>query len=252
MTPFTYDFGYSWPWTYGHLMAAIVFGLLAAWAWRAAWPRWIGVTSMVLALWAVAGVAIVHGALRFNLPLQLPTDAFLRSGSGRVLDAGAGSGRGTLMVLLSRPQSTVVALDIFSEGYGIEDNTPRRLRANAARAGVADRLEVVTGDMREMPLPTASFDAVVSAYAIDHLSREGISRSLGEVRRVLRPGGEFLLIVIGPDTWVRVAFPFLWAHGYFGPGTASDLWRDRLRTAGFVVREEGTEPGTLYFLARTP
>ena len=235
-----------------HLAAAVVFGAVAMLTWRMRLPRWMPVLTGAAALWAAGGVAVVHGALRFNLPIELPTRAFLPSGSGRVLDGGAGSGRATLMVLLARPQSTVTAIDIFSEGYGIDGNTPDRLRANATRIGVANRLEVVTGDLRKMPLPTASFDAAVSAFAIDHLNRDGMARALAEMKRVLKPQGQFLLMVIAPDTYVRYAFPFLAAHGYFGPRTPSEIWRTRLTTAGFTVQEEGRQPGALYLLSTTP
>jgi len=44
------------------------------------------------------------------------------------------------------------ALDIYSGYFGIDDNLPERLRANAAIAGAADRVQTVTGDMRDMPL----------------------------------------------------------------------------------------------------
>jgi SAM-dependent methyltransferase len=230
----------------------MAFGALTLLTWRVRSPRWIPLSAGALALWAIGGAAVVHGAFRFNLPVELPTQAFLPSGSGRVLDGGAGSGRATLMVLLARPQSTVTAVDIFSEGYGIDGNTPDRLRDNATRAGVANRLEVVTGDLRAMPFPPASFDAAVSAAVIDHLNRDGVARSLSEIARVLRPRGQFLLMVINPDKYVRYAFPFLIAHGYFGPRTPSELWRARLTTAGFAVQEEGTQPGTLYFLCKTP
>jgi SAM-dependent methyltransferase len=249
---FQYDFGYSWPWTLGHAIAAVVFCVLTILMWRLRMPSWTRLSAGALTLWAIGGVAIVHGLFGFSQPLHLPTQAFLPSGSGRVLDGGAGSGRATLMVLLARPQSTVTAVDIFSEGYGIEGNTPARLRDNATRGGVANRLNVVTGDLRTLPFPRASFDAAVSAYVIDHLNREGVARSLSEIARVVRPHGQFLLMVISPDLYVRYTFPFLVAHGYFGPRTSSELWRTRLTTAGFAVQEEGTQPGTLYFLCKTP
>jgi SAM-dependent methyltransferase len=252
VNPFQYNFGYAWPWTLGHLIAAMVFGTMAILTWRVGLPRWVSISTAALALWAIGGVAILHGPLGLSRPLELPTQAFLPSGSGRVLDGGAGSGRATLMVLLARSQATVTAVDIFSEDYGIKGNTPDRLRDNATRAGVANRLEIVTADLRKLPLPAASFDAAVSAYVIDHLNRDGRAQSLSEIVRILRPQGQFLLMVITTDKYVRYAFPFLVAHGYFGPNTASDVWRARLTTAGFVVQEEGTGPGTLYFLCKTP
>src|SRR5438105_124649 len=114
MDVFRYDFGYTWPWTYGHLIAAALFGLLTVLAIWLRWARWIRILGGAAVVWAIAGALITHGALRLNRPLVLPTDRFLSGGTGRVLDAGAGSGRSTLMVLLSRPGATVVALDIFS------------------------------------------------------------------------------------------------------------------------------------------
>jgi predicted RNA methylase len=84
---------------------------------------------------ALAGAVIVNGVIRFSLPIALPSAQFLALGNGRVLDAGAGSGRSSLMVLLARPAATVTALDIFGAEYGIGGNTPTRLRANARAAG---------------------------------------------------------------------------------------------------------------------
>ena len=249
MSIFQYAFGYTWPWTWGHALAAVAFGLLALLVWQTSRARWQLVVTGALTLWAISGAVITHAALRFSLPLELPTERFLAEGRGRVLDVGAGSGRSTLMVLLERPQATVVALDRFTDGYGIGGNTPDRLRANAAAGGVAGRLEVQIADMREMPLENASFDAAVSAYAIDHLRTDDVARTLGEVNRILRGRGEFLLMVINPDAWIRVALPMLAEHGYFGRRPMPDLWRQRLESAGFEILEVGRVPGTLYVLA---
>ncbi len=247
---FKYDFDYAWPWTYGHLIAAAVFFLLA-WVTRLiGWWRGATVLFGLLGVWAVASAWIIHGPLRFSRPLTLPTQAFLPSSSGRVLDAGAGSGRSALMVLMSRPGARVVALDRFAGYYGIVDNTPDRLRANARAAGVDARLEAAVGDMRSMPFEDATFDAAVSAYAIDHLASADVTRTFAEVNRVLKPNGELLLMVVNPDLWVRVAMPFLHGHGYFGGRAFPERWRARLIAAGLRVVEEGTQPATLYFLAR--
>ena len=107
MDVFRYDFGYAWPWNYGHLVAVVAFGVLAMFAWRRGLPRWIGVLSLGVAVWGVVGLLIVQHVVRMNLPLELPTERFLTEASGHVLDAGAGSGRAALMVLLSRPNSRV-------------------------------------------------------------------------------------------------------------------------------------------------
>lgn len=247
--PFTgYDFGYSWQWTHAHLIPAALFGLLAILAWRRRW-RWTPWLSSAVALWALAGFAVVQFAFRINRPMVLPTEKFLTAGTGRVLDVGAGSGRSALMVLLARPGTTVVALDNFSAEY-ITDHGPARLHANARAAGVESRIEVKTGDMRAMPLEAATFDAAVSAYAIDHVNREGIEKALAEVARVLKPNGEFLLMIGNGDAWVKFAYPLVNRHMYYGIVPPVELWRGRLNAAGFDVPETGHAPGTLYFLSR--
>jgi len=250
MELFSYEFGYAWPWNYGHLVAVILFGVAAGIAWWRQWPKWIHIISILMVTWGVIGFLVVQSAMRINLPLRLPTGQFLASGSGRVLDAGAGSGRSSLMVLLGRPDSHVVALDLYDGCCGIPDNTPERLFANARIAAVDERLEVQRGDVRDIPMQDNSVDAAVSAYVIDHLSKEGIKQSLAEIRRVLRPQGEFLLMVINNDMWVRIAYPFLLHHGYFGPRSNPEIWIDHLTDAGFEYIEHGTSPATLYFLVR--
>jgi SAM-dependent methyltransferase len=244
-----YDFGYEWPWTWGHALAALAFTALAVLLHRLAVRRWSAVCA-ALAVWAVAGAVIVNLVMRFSLPIALPTSQFLAAGRGRVLDAGAGSGRSSLMVLLARPAATVTALDIFGAEYGIGSNTPDRLLANARAAGAEGRLDVRVGDMRAMPFDAATFDGAVSAFAIDHLSRPDAERTFAEMARVLKPGGEFLLLVINQDAWIRTALPFFVHHGYFGGRAYPDRWRAQLEAAGLSVAEEGTQPGTLYFLAK--
>lgn len=242
-----YDFGYAWPWTCAHLIPAALSFVLAVVLWRIRWRR-SAIVAAGLLLWALAAQLAVHLVFRINRPMLLPTPNFLASGSGRVLDIGAGSGRSALMVLLARPQATVTALDDFSAPY-IRDHGPEHTRANARIAGAADRLDIVSADMRRIPLPDASYDAAVSAYAIDHLRRGDIPKALTEVARVLRPSGQFLLIVQHPDRWVRFAYPLIHAHMYYGRRPARDLWIGLLTDAGFGIMEEGYPPGSLSLLA---
>jgi ubiquinone/menaquinone biosynthesis C-methylase UbiE len=101
--------------------------------------------------------------------------------------------------------------------------------------------------MRKLPFEAGAFDAVVSAYAIDHLDRQGTHQALAEAARVVKPGGDFLLILIAKEPWVQFAFGPLLTHR--GPHGA-DWWTARLLETGFQVFEEGTRPGTLYLLSR--
>lgn len=155
------------------------------------------------------------------------------------------------MVLLSRPKATVTALDLYSDYFGIEDNTPTRLLANARAAGAGDRVAARVGDMRELPFERETFDATVSAFAIDHLPRDGIVVALNEAARVLKPRGQFLYMGLNVDTYVRVAFPPFHGHGGFWTRSeTATKWRALLSGAGFEVIAQGTQPGTLYVLGQ--
>jgi SAM-dependent methyltransferase len=244
-------FGYPWWLSYGHLpivASALLFLLLGYWRTWSKWP--MAVFGMIL-LWSSAGFFIARFGIDINGRASLPTENFLRSGTGRVLDIGAGTGRSSIMVLEARPRTALVALDLFGdsfeEHFGPGESPQERLVANLKAAGVEQRATIVTADMRKLPFEAAAFDAVVSAYAVDHLDREGSTQALAEAARVLKPGGDFLLMLVGNEPWVHFAFGPLLAHGGLrGP----QWWNTRLTGAGFRVVEEGTHPATLYFLAR--
>ena len=248
-TPLTFDFGYSWPITWGLLVPLTLFGGLAALGIWLKWRRWLVVGCGLIATWAVVGLLISHFLFRLSLPLKLPTEQFLSSGAGRVVDIGAGSGRAAIGLLLARPGVTVTAIDIYKGYFGIDDNTPERFMRNARIAGVADRAEAKVGDARELPLETGTYDGAISLAAIDHLPRAGVPKALAEAARVLKPGGDFLLMVVNVDGWALFASPHAIGHH---PRANPDRWRTLLESAGFTVVEQGTEPAVLYFLARKP
>ena len=137
MNVFEYDFGYSWPISYGFAVPLAIGIVLAAVATWRRWRPWVTVLSGVIIVWSAAALYVTNVVWGINKPMTVPAERFLHSGSGRVLDAGAGSGRAAVGVLLARPQATVTALDIYNGYYGIDDNTPARFMKNARIAGAA-------------------------------------------------------------------------------------------------------------------
>ena len=77
-----FDFGYGWPWNYGHLVACGFFVALAVVIRRLGWPRSLLALSVALAAWAMAGFAVTQLVMRLNLPVEMPTTAFLRGAAG--------------------------------------------------------------------------------------------------------------------------------------------------------------------------
>jgi len=240
----TYDFGYTWWLRYAMIVPLSLAGCLAAVAvWRS-WPRWVFIPMVLVAVWAAASIVVLNGML--NRPMSLPTERFLTSGSGRVLDVGAGSGRAAIGVLLARPRATAMGVDIYDGYWGIDQNTPERFMKNARIAGVAERAAARIGDMRELPFGDAEFDAVVSSYAIDHLRRAERPKAIAEVARVLKPGGEFLLLIVHVDWKTWLVSPLLAHH----PSQNPESWRALLQENGFNVEEQSMRFTTLYFLAQ--
>jgi SAM-dependent methyltransferase len=240
-----YDFGYSWSIAYGPAIPLVLAGVVGLVAVRRGWPRPVAVVSALVGIWAIVAMVLTQ-AIGLNRPMTVPTARFLPSGAGHVLDAGAGSGRAAVGVLLARRQATVTGLDIYSGYWGIDDNTPQRFLMNVRAAGAEGRADVRTGDMRQLPLGDQEYDAVVSAYAVDHLNRTGIAQALYEFGRVLRPHGQVLLMIVNPDWIAWVASPHAIAHHRRQSLTQ---WHAALGEAGFDVDEEGTRPVTLYVLA---
>lgn len=246
----TIDYGYPWWLSYGHLSVFLPAAAAAIIGRSRRWPMWLLTLFGLVAMWAGAAWFVVR-SFDVNGEPTLPTQNFLRSGEGKVLDIGAGTGRSSIMVLKARPKATLVASDLFGNSFDSHFGkvaTPQdRLMANLKAAGVADRATIATADMLKLPFESASFDAIVSAYAVDHVGREGAKKALGEAFRVVKPGGEFLLILVANDASAKFAYGPLLTHG----GTrGATWWKQAAAEAGFQTVEEGTSPATLYLLLK--
>jgi SAM-dependent methyltransferase len=114
-------------------------------------------------------------------------------GDERLLDLGCGRGAVLLMAAgrLDKGRATGVDLWRTQDQSGNHEATTR---ANAEAEGVADRVELVTADMRGLPFGDGAFDVVVSSLAIHNIpDDEGRAQAVREAHRVLRPGGLMLI-----------------------------------------------------------
>jgi ubiquinone/menaquinone biosynthesis C-methylase UbiE len=56
---------------------------------------------------------------------------------------------------------------------------------------VDQRATIEAADMLKLPFDSCQFDALVSAYAMDHVSRAGSDHAIAEAARVLKPATNF-------------------------------------------------------------
>lgn len=99
-------------------------------------------------------------------------------GGGRILDAGAGTGR-----------ITGYAAQRGADIRGV-DLSPRMVEE--ARRLFPD-LSFDVGSLLELPYPDDAFAGVLLWYSVIHLTDTELERALAEVARVARPGGLMLL-----------------------------------------------------------
>jgi ubiquinone/menaquinone biosynthesis C-methylase UbiE len=130
-----------------------------------------------------------------------------RRPSARVLDCGLGTG--TLAAAFARavPGVTIVT------GIDISLAVLHHAAANLAAAGFTAALQ--RADARCLPYRDGIFDTVLSAHMLEHLSAPRVA--LGEMTRVLRPGG-LLIVVAVRATVVDAAIRLTWGHARIRPG----------------------------------
>ena len=115
-------------------------------------------------------------------------------GDEQVLDVGCG--RGLLLLEAARrlPHGRATGIDLWST-RDQSGNAAAATQHNAKLADVAGRVQIDTGDMRQLPYADASFDAIVSSLAIHNLPTEtDREQAVREIARVLKPGGQLALL----------------------------------------------------------
>jgi len=114
-------------------------------------------------------------------------------GSERVLDVGCGHGLMLVGAAKRLTDGKAVGIDLWHSADQA-DNRPEAAISNARMEGVAERIEVHTADMRQLPFSNESFDVVISHWAVHNLRKaEERTRALAEMTRVLKPSGYLVL-----------------------------------------------------------
>ena len=164
---------------------------------------------------------------------------------------GLGAGAEPILFFLAGRLRRVVATDLYAGDFSGQEADPRILRDPEAFAPFSyhrERLEVRRMDATAIDYAPESFDLVFSFSSLEHFgSRRAQRRCLGEIHRVLRPGGVAVLTTeVILNAWGR--------HGdYF---RLTELLDDMIPGAGFRLADGGfhfvTSRATLEGLIRLP
>jgi ubiquinone/menaquinone biosynthesis C-methylase UbiE len=168
-------------------------------------------------------IAETYDAQRSRDPETITPVADLREAVGedcRLLDLGCGGGRGPLAAF---PRADAVGID-FS-----------RVQLDIARERVD--ADLCVADMTSLPFVDDSFDAVTAFYSIIHVPIDEHRQVYEEVRRVLRPDGQFVFNVGddwsgGEDGWLDTDTRMEWSFPSLDETVAT------LEAAGLSVVEE--------------
>jgi ubiquinone/menaquinone biosynthesis C-methylase UbiE len=137
--------------------------------------------------------------------LRAPRDRALAPARGRILEIGFGTGRN-----LTHYPPNVRRIEAIDPDLDLDRLSMPRI----ARAAI--QVDFHHLDAEHLPFEDACFDTVVSTFTL--CSIPDVVHALGEVHRVLRPGGQFLFL----------------EHGR-APDPAVARWQDRLNRAWMPV-----------------
>ena len=116
-----------------------------------------------------------------------PAGCFIRRhltlrGCKCILDAGCGNGRYSQFLLRRADADTLIT------GFDLSQQMLIRARQRLRN----ERVGHVSADLTRLPYASASFDAIVSGWVLEHLPDPRLG--LSELARVLCPGGKLLIL----------------------------------------------------------
>ncbi len=121
----------------------------------------------------------------------------------KILDLGTGDGRLLSLLKIDRPHVQSVALDF----------SPTMLAAVKKRFADDESVEIITHNLDESLPNLGKFDAVVSSFAIHHLSHERKRSLYQEIFQIIEPGGIFCNLEHVASPTPRLHEQFLHAIG---------------------------------------
>lgn len=155
----------------------------------------------------------------------------------QIVDVGCGTG------YLTRMLAPIVGREGRVTGV---DPSPAMI--GHARRRSPDNCSYQVGEGQAMPFPDASFDIVVSSFAVHHMPVSARGTAVREMFRVLRPGGRLLIAEFRPPANPLTARLAAVLAGPAMRPTMPELLAGLVPGAGFRVESTGTVGPVLYYV----
>jgi SAM-dependent methyltransferase len=140
--------------------------VMAPWRYEASFNRWIGGKGRAFRAFATDLVEVGPGM--------------------SVLDLGSGTGTWAMELKRRVGEAGQVA------GVDLSAALVAGARRRAKRAGLPIDFRVAS--VERLPFADASMDLIVSSLVMHHLAPDVLERAVGEIRRVLKPGGRVVIL----------------------------------------------------------
>lgn len=117
-----------------------------------------------------------------------------------ILDIATGTGDLAIQFAEKSDADRIVGLDLSEGMLAVA-------RKKVVGKSFSDKIEFIKGDSEALPFSDNTFDAATVSFGIRNF--ENLEKGLGEILRVLKPGGIFIIL----ETSVPTKFPF--KQGYY-------------------------------------
>lgn len=124
-----------------------------------------------------------------------------------VLEIGFGTGHSLMQIARAvGEQGNANGVDLSP---GMLDVTRRRL----TKVGLAGRVALHCGDAADLPYPDEQFDAAFMSFTLELFDTPDIPVVLGEIRRVLKPGGRLGVVCLSRENGMPLMLRiYEWLH----------------------------------------
>jgi SAM-dependent methyltransferase len=234
-------FGWSHGWMSMFWVVGLVFLMAAVWVYVYN-PSlvWFSLILLLLSENLFVGNFVLRASKKDKY-MTLPMVTLSHKEDALIMDVGCGSGRTSIELAKHLKGIRIIALDRFDSDY-IENGGRTLFERNIKIAGIENRVEILQGDVTEIPMEEGKVDGAISTYMMDHLGKFKLD-ALKEIRRVLKPGGRFLLVVFVPG-WVTFS---VFNVGCFHL-TSVKGWKKLFAESGLELKSEGVLNFGVYFL----